>query len=145
MNPAEVYRRPATPFVAGFVGAMNSLAGTVSPTGGFVECLGMRLPPPSWADPGAAVTVLLRPESLSLAGTAGPGAGAGAGGGATVEGTVVSQSFLGAVTRLRVYSGGTELLADVASLQALSVGPGAAVTLRLDPAACHVVAPQNIG
>lgn len=56
-TPSEVYQRPATLFVASFIGspAMNLLAGTVSPDGGaFIlsdgPTLPLELPRPQWAD-----------------------------------------------------------------------------------------------
>src|SRR5882757_2123821 len=66
-SPDEVYTRPATPFVAAFVGAMNRIGGIAS--GSEVEVLGQRLAvtqPPEVAA-GSKVTALVRPESVLLA------------------------------------------------------------------------------
>ena len=66
--PLEVYRRPATRFVAGFLGspAMNLVEAALSPDGAAVELGGRRLPlvTPRPADAGAGVLVGVRPEHL---------------------------------------------------------------------------------
>lgn len=61
-RPDLVYREPATPFVAGFIGQMNLVEGTVS-AGAFSHSA-FRLPVPS-ADGPAILAV--RPEALSIA------------------------------------------------------------------------------
>ena len=60
--PDEVYRKPATPFVAGFIGTMNQVEGTV--TGGSYRHAGFTLPAPV-ADGPALLAV--RPEALDIA------------------------------------------------------------------------------
>lgn len=71
--PDEVYQRPATPWVASFVGDAVFLPGTWR--GGEVECALGRLgadwvspdrEPVPRPDDGSAVTVMLRPEQLEL-------------------------------------------------------------------------------
>jgi iron(III) transport system ATP-binding protein len=62
-TPAELYRRPATPFVAGFFGPLNRfkgwvVAGQVSTPLGPVEVADL--------PDGTAVDVLIRPEALQL-------------------------------------------------------------------------------
>ncbi|TVR84478.1 MAG: sn-glycerol-3-phosphate import ATP-binding protein UgpC [Rhodospirillales bacterium] len=74
--PLEVYRRPASAFVAGFIGtpAMNFLAGRLCGDGRAVELAGgvrLGLPAPVAGGPMAggtegAITVGIRPESLRL-------------------------------------------------------------------------------
>lgn len=68
-TPSEVYQRPATLFVASFIGspAMNLLAGTVSPDGrAFILAGGMTLPlevpRPQWSD--RRLTLGIRPEHI---------------------------------------------------------------------------------
>jgi putative spermidine/putrescine transport system ATP-binding protein len=115
--PDEVYARPATPFVAEFVGAMNRLPGRlVAP--GRVAVLGQELAADGEA-PGPDVDVLVRPEAVEVrADEAG-------------EARVVTRTFLGAVTRVTVaMADGTELLADAPSHLAPTT-PGAPVTVRL--------------
>jgi len=127
--PAELYDRPATPFVAQFVGTMNHLAGKILEPGK-VRVAGRELPvdgdcPASGTD----VKVLLRPENLDLepiadaVGTADlPG-----------EGQVLLATFLGATTRLTLRLGdGTEVRADLPSHRVAEFPVGSSV--RLVPA-----------
>ncbi len=119
--PGELYDRPATPFVAEFVGTMNRLPGTVR-DGGVVELFGRRLPihgerPAA----GAEVDVLLRPEGLAV-GAADDGAGTPA--------TVRVATFLGPTTRLHLTTdSGAECKADLPSWEATALAPGARCTI----------------
>lgn len=70
-TPSEVYQRPASLFVAGFIGspAMNLLPGTLSADGGqLLLADGMALPlpvaKPQWA--GRPLTLGIRPEHIQL-------------------------------------------------------------------------------
>ena len=63
--PTEVYSRPATPFVAEFVGLSNRLAGTVS--GSTVTVRGRDLPLVDLSTPPGPVMALVRPEAVTLA------------------------------------------------------------------------------
>ncbi len=66
-TPMEVYREPASPFVADFVGKVNALPGRV--TGGTLQLGQLSLP---HAGPDGEVKVYLRPEDV-LARPIGPG------------------------------------------------------------------------
>ncbi len=72
-SPLEVYERPATRFVAGFIGspAMNFLDGVLSPDGRHVDIPGVaRLPLEDGASPehgGEEITLGIRPEHFELA------------------------------------------------------------------------------
>nr|BFE82307.1 ABC transporter ATP-binding protein [Planobispora longispora] len=72
--PAEVYDRPATPFVAEFVGAMNHIPGRLS--GDEVTVLGGFLPVDGPIPQGPEVDVLVRPEAVVVTPLAVPGASA---------------------------------------------------------------------
>jgi putative spermidine/putrescine transport system ATP-binding protein len=90
-TPENVYRQPATAFVAEFVGAMNRLPGRVG-DGEQVQVLGQRLTAVNLNGrvPGSVVDALLRPEMISaVADSAGPG-------------EVLERTFLGASIRLSV-------------------------------------------
>ncbi|MGH7354349.1 MAG: putative 2-aminoethylphosphonate ABC transporter ATP-binding protein [Candidatus Rokuibacteriota bacterium] len=69
-TPLEVYREPASPFVADFIGVMNFLAGTIV-EGSAVRVGGVNLSceADGWA-PGAAVTLAIRPEDILVQGAA---------------------------------------------------------------------------
>ncbi|NLU67353.1 ABC transporter ATP-binding protein [Streptomyces sp. HNM0574] len=117
--PAELYERPATPFVAEFVGTMNRLPGTVREDG-TVALFGRALPVHGEVPAaGTEVDVLLRPESLSV----------GAADGAETAGeevTVRVATFLGATTRLHLAAAsGAEFKADLPSREAAALAPGA--------------------
>ncbi len=84
----EVYERPATPFVAGFIGSSNLLAGTLA--AGVVAVGGAALRLAGAYDGAGGCTLALRPERLAL----GP---AGEGGPGSAPGTVELASYLGAV------------------------------------------------
>ncbi len=112
-SPDELYERPATAFVAEFVGTMNRLPAALSD--GAVELLGVRRPV-AGAAPAGPVEALVRPEALVV--TAG---GAG---------RVVTRTFSGASTRLLVaLPGGVEVRADLASAVSQQFTPGAAVSV----------------
>ena len=110
-TPVEMYGAPATPFVAEFIGTMNRLASTVV-ADGVVEYAGQRLTVDAarGLPNGERVLVLVRPETVSIAPAADGESPQGA-----FAGEVVSQIFLGSVTRLRMAgsSGDGELTADL--------------------------------
>ncbi len=66
--PLDLYERPATVFVAGFIGspAMNLVAGRLQPHGVAIGELSLALDSAA-GEPGRPVTVGLRPEHLDLA------------------------------------------------------------------------------
>ncbi|EFE75430.1 ABC transporter ATP-binding protein [Streptomyces filamentosus] len=119
--PGELYDRPATPFVAEFVGTMNRLPGTVR-DGGVVELFGRRLPIHGERPAvGAEVDVLLRPEGLAVG---------AADGGAGTPATVRVATFLGPTTRLHLTTdSGAECKADLPSWEATALVPGARCTI----------------
>src|SRR5205823_3723038 len=90
-----VYSRPATPFVADFVGLTNRMQGTVR--GGSVEVRGTSIPlvQPDVSD-GPAIA-LIRPEAVSIDGNGGTDEG-------PLVGTVIAVAFLGAGPVLRTGS-----------------------------------------
>src|SRR6185437_1387313 len=122
--PTQIYSRPATPFVAEFVGLTNRMAGTVK--NGEVEVRGARLPlvQPN-APPGPAIA-LVRPEAVSLTSdtdsTAGP-----------LSGTVIAVAFLGATSRVTVDLGDMVVLAQMPTSEASSHPSGSKVRLSIRP------------
>ena len=84
-TPEEVYGRPASRWVAEFLGEADVLPGRVE--GGWVECELARVPAEGVETPEAEV--LIRPESVALS------LGPGPGGRTQVEGVVVEREFFG--------------------------------------------------
>jgi putative spermidine/putrescine transport system ATP-binding protein len=118
-SPDELYERPATAFVAEFVGTMNRLPARLD--SGEVHLLGTRRPVAGAAPGSGPVVALVRPESLLVA--ADP----------VATGRVVTRTFSGASTRVLVaLSDGVEVRVDVASAVSADLTPGTAV--RVTPA-----------
>jgi putative spermidine/putrescine transport system ATP-binding protein len=121
--PSELYQRPATPFVAEFVGTMNHLPAVTLP-GATVRVGRQQLIADGRVPPvGTAVSVLARPEAVLVEAVVGDESG---------DGIVIVSTFFGAVTRLRVHLvDGAEVLADVASHRAAALAPGTRVSISL--------------
>ena len=121
-SPSELYQRPATAFVAEFVGTMNHLPGTAAADATVrVGHQGLAADGPVPAA-GSPVTVLARPEAV-LVDAADPAGG---------DATVLVSTFFGAVTRLRIrLDSGPHVLADVPSHRAAELAPGARVSTSL--------------
>jgi putative spermidine/putrescine transport system ATP-binding protein len=123
-SPTVVYSRPATPFVAEFVGLTNRLHGVVRD--GAVDVRGIRLPlVQADAKDGPAVA-LVRPETVSLA--ADPKSDLG-----PLVGTVVAISFLGALSRVTVDLGDVMVVAQLTTSDAGALPMGTRVRIVLRP------------
>jgi spermidine/putrescine transport system ATP-binding protein len=101
--PEEIYERPSTTFVAGFIGVSNLMPGEVVATGtGTVELRLDAGPTVRAGSAGASVGerahAVVRPEKLQLYGANGTGAGVGP----SVEGLVESSLYLGTATQVTV-------------------------------------------
>ncbi|WP_406500138.1 ABC transporter ATP-binding protein [Streptomyces sp. NBC_00846] len=125
--PAELYERPATAFVANFVGVMSRIPARPGADGTTVGAFGRTLPvhgtlpgPVGTDGRRGEVDVLVRPEAIGVT--------------ADGDGTsqIVGATFLGATTRLTVrLAGGAEVMADVATHSTAGLPVGAKVTLTL--------------
>src|SRR5207249_3072419 len=121
--PTLIYSRPATPFVADFVGLTNRLEGTVR--GGAVEIRGASIPLVHPDVPDGPATALVRPEAVSLASDSkldddGPWVG-----------TVIAVAFLGAVSRVTVDLGDITVLAQLPTSASSRHPAGTKVRLEL--------------
>jgi putative spermidine/putrescine transport system ATP-binding protein len=103
-SPAEMYGSPATPFVAEFIGTMNRLVSTVADDG-TIDYAGtiLRVDAARGLPTGEHVLCLVRPETVDvrLANRGEEADGA-------IAGEVLSQTFLGSVTRVRVEDAGVD-------------------------------------
>ncbi len=116
-TPSVLYSRPATAFVAEFVGTMNRLPGTYRGNGD-VTVLGTVAPVHAEhaTVPVGDVDVLVRPEGLTVEAVA------------SGNGIVTDRTFLGSLTRVSVLlSGDVAVKVDKASTAAVDLVPGASV------------------
>ncbi|POX62974.1 spermidine/putrescine ABC transporter ATP-binding protein [Streptomyces sp. Ru62] len=137
-SPQEVYERPATAFVAGFIGTSNLISGrltTAGPEGGVIDLGdGQRVTVPrSGAAPtaGSDVQLTVRPEKITL--TTGP-----AGDGSRLRGTVSEVVYLGTSTSYTVAtSTGAEMTVFQPNDGTASVVPARGDTVWLSWATAH--------
>jgi len=130
--PDQLYARPATAFVAEFVGTMNRIPGELSGTGQ-VRALDTLVPVHGErpADGTGTVDVLVRPEGLKI--DAVPGG----------NGIVTDRAFLGSVSRISVrLSGDVTVKVDHPSAAAGQFAPGESVQISL-PGAAPVLVTQR--
>jgi putative spermidine/putrescine transport system ATP-binding protein len=124
--PTEVYSRPATPFVAEFVGLTNRLAGVVKD--GEVEVRGTRLPLVQPDSAGGPAIALVRPEAVALAADTDNVPG-------PLIGSVIAVSFLGATSHVTIELGDATVMAQLPTSEAAAHPAGTRVRLviRKDP------------
>jgi putative spermidine/putrescine transport system ATP-binding protein len=117
-TPSELYARPATAFVAEFVGTMNRIP--ADPDGdGRVRVLDAALPIRG-DRPDGPVDALIRPEELRIT---------AAGGGNAI---VTLATFLGSITRVHaLLSGDVTVRVDVPSTQSAALAPGTSVQVSV--------------
>jgi putative spermidine/putrescine transport system ATP-binding protein len=135
----DIYARPASRFVAGFIGKMNQIAGEVAEPGrGHVRCGKHTLcvSPQALAGvgAGASVTVLVRPEAIGVeSGEAPMPADAN-----RLRARIEAITFLGAIRRLGLDADGQRMVADVSTASG-SFARGDAVSLTFAPEACRIL------
>jgi putative spermidine/putrescine transport system ATP-binding protein len=125
-SPAEMYSAPATPFVAEFIGTMNRLEGTVVEGGVEHGGITLQVEAARGRPRGQRVLVLVRPETVEVERVDGGSAAAN-----TLVGDVVTQTFLGPVTRLKILGDGVDVIADVPTQKALALPVGTKVAAML--------------
>jgi spermidine/putrescine transport system ATP-binding protein len=138
-TPEEVYNRPATTFVAGFIGVSNLMPATVKGPQEVELDEGSTIATPTDGfSPGDRCHAVVRPEKLRVE-TSGNGNGV-----PRVEGVVTSSLYLGTATQIAVDLGeGVRMTvlvpnADEAERQRLP-GGGARVGLSWEPEHMHLV------
>jgi putative spermidine/putrescine transport system ATP-binding protein len=124
-SPAEMYSAPATPFVADFIGTMNRLEGTVVEGGVDYGGTMLRIAEAQNRAKGSRVLVLVRPETVEVTTANGSDVQN------TLVGDVVTQTFLGPVTRLKILGTGVDVIADVPTQTALALPVGTRVAAAL--------------
>ncbi|HWM20133.1 MAG TPA: polyamine ABC transporter ATP-binding protein [Ilumatobacteraceae bacterium] len=144
-TPEEIYSRPASIFVAGFIGSANLLPGRLegAGTGSATVVLdsGARIAVPATGEAfeGDPVTVMLRPERLTAISGAAPD-------GRSVNGTIRDVIFQGSDIRLLVdLPDGTEVVAKVESDDDLPpLEPGTPITLGWAPDAPYMLRGRSV-
>jgi spermidine/putrescine transport system ATP-binding protein len=148
--PEEVYARPASTFVAGFIGVSNLMPATVTGSGEVKLDQGQTISTPTDGfSPGERCHAVVRPEKLRVELSEN---GHGGSDQTRVEGVVASSLYLGTSTQIAVDLGeGVRMTvlvpnADEAERQRLP-GGGARVRLSWEPEHMHLVreSPQNNG
>ncbi|HEY6103820.1 MAG TPA: ABC transporter ATP-binding protein [bacterium] len=134
-SPGEIYDRPASRFVGGFIGSppMNFLTGTVARVDGAarVDVAGASIPLPAGAAAGDMV-IGIRPEHIAVEFTRAP---------AAVPGTVSVLEPIGSHQLLTVQVGGDFI--KVAVPPEFAADPGTPVWLRFDPKRVRLMDPQT--
>ena len=108
-QPFEIYNRPATKFVAGFVGTLNTINATIADAGAkTVDIDGQVVTIPALPDnarAGEHVALTMRPEAIALAN--------GVARDIQLSGKIAEVSFLGSVILLKVDLGHNVLSLDI--------------------------------
>ncbi|MEU6408657.1 ABC transporter ATP-binding protein [Microbispora sp. NPDC046933] len=121
--PADLYERPRTPFVAGFIGANNLFTGTVQEKGLEVDGLGL-LPAPEGPVEGGTAMLAVRPERIRLDPVTEDQA--------VLRGRVVDVSFYGGVSHVALSLAGHDRNLLVATQGRARVETGAEVVISWD-------------
>jgi spermidine/putrescine transport system ATP-binding protein len=133
--PTELYERPATAFVAGFLGVSNLLYGTASAPGRVRLDAGDEISA-EVGDRTGRVAIGIRPEKLRL--------GRPTEGDNHLAGTVQETAYVGVATQYVVDTGAGTLIVYVQNDGAApSLQPGASTTLSWSPNATFVVDPSQ--
>jgi iron(III) transport system ATP-binding protein len=127
----DLYHRPRTRFVAEFIGRTNVVEGIAESRDTLTHgAIRLRVAP-AGLSPGARVAVSIRPHQVSL-----DAAGAASGGVNTLRGTVRRAAFLGDTVDYEIAVAGSDVLLRAAAAPTPRLPVGAAVGVRIDPAAC---------
>jgi spermidine/putrescine transport system ATP-binding protein len=132
-EPAELYERPRTAFVAGFLGVSNLLAGSVEGPG-VVRLEGgtvLHVAPDAVNGHRGPVSVGIRPEKLTIGAAAGPGRAN------TLAGEIVERAYVGVSTQYLVRTPVGEVTVYVQG--AGSHAPGEQLELSFAPESTFVV------
>jgi spermidine/putrescine transport system ATP-binding protein len=134
-SPSELYERPRTPFVAGFLGISNLLSGSAEANGTVRLADGTTVRVPAAAGRSGEVSIGIRPEKIKL----------GAGEENRLAGEVREHAYIGVSTQYIVdtRAGAITLYVQNAEAGAPSVHPGDQITLSWSPDATFVVEPQE--
>jgi spermidine/putrescine transport system ATP-binding protein len=130
-SPDQLYERPATPFVARFLGASNLLEGTTDGDGTVRLADGTTIRAPGAANRRGKIAVGIRPEKISL----------GRGEANALTGEVRERAYIGVSTQYVVETrvGAITVYVQNADAAARAAQPGDQTTLSWSPDATFVV------
>ncbi|MEQ9529536.1 MAG: ABC transporter ATP-binding protein [Parvibaculaceae bacterium] len=118
-TPEEIYRRPASPYVANFVGETNLLPGKVTglagETASISTSIGVFPTHGALTSENAEVAVSIRPENIQIAPSLSSDLRRG-------NGLVHSKAFLGAFTRIELDVNGTMLIVSTPGTLDIAIG-----------------------
>ena len=144
-RPEEIYRSPATPFVADFVGVMNFLPGFTEQESDSVRCGSFKLhcAEPHNLSAGEKVSLAVRPEDVRVG-------AANDGDNNVVPGHIDEVEFLGSFYRLTIHLEGLEvarLVAEVSinRMRDLEIDVGKTLPVRLPPDLVRVYPSEMMG
>jgi len=131
-TPFEIYNRPATPFVASFIGNLNILAAEVLDAAqGLLSVQGQPVRAAGPVHCGGQAQLSLRPEMLSL--------NEGVPGANSLTGTLTAVVFLGSIVRLGIRIGALDLSMDRFNTPHLALpAVGSTVSVSFPKEACLV-------
>jgi iron(III) transport system ATP-binding protein len=125
--PREVYRHPASEFVANFVGRSNQYDGVIEPDGMVrIDRLALRADAAAAMPVGAQVKVLIRPEDVVIGGAPGMNA---------LQVTLGEEEYLGPVSHVALHGHGQRFDADVdyVQLKAIEARRGGTIEAGVAP------------
>jgi putative spermidine/putrescine transport system ATP-binding protein len=130
-TPGDIYARPASPFVARFIGRLNEVSARVDHEGDVAVLRladGRALPAPPALPQARNVLLMLRPHLIDVR-------PAGASRDSYLAGTVRRRTFIGDLVELEIDCGGARLLAEARPGRdpAADLEPGQPVELSWDP------------
>ncbi|WP_376703624.1 ABC transporter ATP-binding protein [Mesorhizobium sp. ISC25] len=140
-SPAQVYDRPATAFVANFLGKANMLPGSVTVMDGKMATIALasghvvKAAAPKALATGSAVTVVVRPQKLTV-GTAGAAN--------RLAGRIVSTSYLGGNAVYEIDIGAGTLVRANTLIDGQPLREGETVEVCFDPLGCVLLDAQGL-
>jgi ABC-type Fe3+/spermidine/putrescine transport system ATPase subunit len=137
-SPETIYRWPATPFVAYFLGLTNLAEGQVTGPREVASVWGQIVTEVGSYRPGDRVSVLIRPEAARLSSDTMQSEVKN-----TISGKLINRSFRGGRYRVQVRpQRGPVLAFELSAIGNLPVRPGDQVTIQLDPAGVVLLPPS---
>src|SRR5438874_6361089 len=134
-SPREIYERPATAFVADFIGSLNAFDLRIDELIGqnavmrLGESARIVVPVEAGHKPGETLRAAVRPERVQIA----PAGGAALDGGSRADGTVAEVVFLGMYLQYHVDTAAGRLISHRLADEAHQLEVGAEVTLSWEP------------